>query len=153
VPLGGSPVLRAFVDRDGGVRVAAFVNEVDRLRDEEFVGIDIEPVPWHDPLPAPASGALVDTALAAEFRGLRAPLLPAERARFAALGGDLARAVTPVLHAVRPEATERTIAADLAGAIVATGAEPVVLLVGGESRAGHRHPLPTDAPAGRRVMV
>src|SRR5690606_6110964 len=33
------------------------------------------------------------------------------------------------------------------------GADPVVLLVGGESRARHRHPLPTDAPAGRRVMV
>jgi Xaa-Pro aminopeptidase len=153
VPYAGPPVVRAVVDRDGGIRVHALANEVDRLAAEELGGLEIHPVPWSESLPDPAPGALVDTALAAELRAARAVLLPEERARYAALGHETARAMSLVLRDARPEQSERALAAQLARAIVELGAEPVVLLVAGATRIAWRHPLPTDAPLGRRAMA
>ncbi|MCS0499977.1 M24 family metallopeptidase [Protaetiibacter mangrovi] len=153
VPYGGPPVVRAVVDRDGGIRVDASANEVDRLAAEELGGLELHPVPWSVSLPDPAPGGLLDTDLVAELRAARAVLLPAERARYASLGAEVARAVGEVLRAARPGDTERRLAAELARAVVGIGAEPVVLLVAGESRLGWRHPLPTDAPLGRRAIA
>lgn len=152
VPYGAAPVFQATVSRDG-IRVTALVNEADRLRDEELPGVEVTAVPWHASFPAPPTGALVDRSLVRELRALRAPLLPVERARYHDLGRDAAVAVTGVLRAARPGSTERALAADLAHAIVGIGAEPVVVLVGGESRRAVRHPLPTTASLGRRAMV
>ena len=153
VPYGGAPVLTASIGRDGGIRVSAFANEVDRLAVEELDGIELRPVPWSASLPDPAPGGLRDTDAVGELRALRASLLPAERARYRAFGRDVAQAVTTVLRDARPEQSERELAARLAHAVVALGAEPVVLLVGGHSRRLWRHPLPTDAPLGRRAMA
>lgn len=150
VPYAGAPVFQAIVSRDGTVRVDALVNEADRLRDEELPDVDIRAVPWHAPLPG---GALVDTDLVAELRAARAVLLPVERQRYRDLGRDAAVAVTSVLGTVTPASTERAVAADLARAIVGMGADPVVILVGGESRRAVRHPLPTDARLGARAMI
>ena len=153
VPYAGPAVLQAIVTRDGEVRVDALINEADRLRDEELREADIHPLPWHEPFPAPPADALVDTALVAELRAARAVLLPAELDRYRSLGRDAAVAVSGVLRGVRPETTERAVAAELARAVVALGAEPVVVLVGGASRRTVRHPLPTDAVLGTRAMV
>lgn len=153
VPYAGASVLRAVVDREGGIRVHAHANEVDRLAQEELPEIPIHPVPWSESLPDPAPGTLVDTALTAELRELRAVLLPAERARYEVLGAEVARAVTSVLRDARPERSERQLAGELARAVVALGAEPVVLLVAGSSRLTWRHPLPTAALLGRRAMA
>ncbi|WP_227000912.1 M24 family metallopeptidase [Protaetiibacter intestinalis] len=153
VPYAGAPVLTATVDRDGGIRVDAYANEVERLAAEELGGLELHPVPWSASLPDPAPGSILDTAHAAELRALRAPLLPAERARYRALGGELATAVGAVLRAARPELSERELAAELARAVVAAGAEPTVLLVAGEGRLDWRHPLPTAAPLGRRAIA
>jgi Xaa-Pro aminopeptidase len=153
VPYAGPPVLQAVVDRDGGIVVHAFANEVDRLVAEELGDVEIRPVPWSESLPDPAPGGLCDTALVAELRAARAVLLPAERARYAALGGDVARATSDVVRAARPAHSEQQLAAELARAVVALGAEPVVLLVAGDSRMAWRHPLPTLAPLGGRAMV
>ncbi|WP_395639125.1 M24 family metallopeptidase [Pseudolysinimonas sp.] len=150
VPFAGSPVLQATVTRDGAIRVDAHVNEAARLRDEELPGVDIRAIPWHSGFP---TGPLVDTALVAELRAIRAVLLPVERQRYRDLGRDAAVAVSAVLHSVAPTSTEWEVAADLARAIVGIGADPVVILVGGESRRAVRHPLPTAAPLGRRAMI
>lgn len=153
VPYAGPPVLQATVTRRGEVRVTALVNEADRLRDEELPGVEVVASPWHAPLPDPEPGSLVDTALVPELRAARAVLLPVERARYRALGVEVATALTGVLAATTPATTEQALAAELARVVVALGADPVVVLVGGESRRAVRHPLPTDAALGRRAMV
>ncbi|MDO9397251.1 MAG: M24 family metallopeptidase [Herbiconiux sp.] len=156
VPLGGPPVFTASVRRDGCLRVTAFANELERLRSEELSApagsaIRFEPAPWHAPLPVGVG--LRDSDLVDELRAARAALLPLERRRFAELGADLAALCTRVLSEARSADTERELASRLAGAVVACGAEPVVLLVAGESRLHHRHPLPTTARLGGRAMV
>jgi len=153
VPYAGPPVVSAVVDRDGGIRVFALANEVDRLAAEELGGLELHPVPWSDSLPDPAPGGLLDTDAVAELRAARAVLLPGERARYAALGAEIARLASAALREARPEHTERDLAAELARGIVAAGAEPAVLLVAGASRLAWRHPLPTEAPLGRRAMA
>lgn len=153
VPYAGPAVLQAVVTRDGEIRVDALENEAERLRDEELPDVDIHPVPWHAPFPAAPTGALVDTALVAELRAARAVLLPAELARYRSLGWDAAVAVSGVLRGVHPDSSEQVVAAELARAVVAIGAEPVVVLVGGAARRAVRHPLPTEAVLGARAMV
>lgn len=153
VPYAGPAVFQAQIDRDGGVVVHALVNEAERLADEELPGVEIVPVPWYAAFPDPGPTSLVDTALVAELRAARAVLLPVERDRYRALGRDAATAMSAVLRAARPETTEAALAGELVRAIVELGAEPVVVLVGGESRRAVRHPLPTGAPLGRRALV
>jgi Xaa-Pro aminopeptidase len=153
VPYAGAPVARAVVDREGGVRVHALANEVDRLTAEELGGVEMHPVPWPDSLPDPAPDVLVDTAVAAELRAARAVLLPVERARYAALGAEVAHATGEVLRRARPEHSEQALAGELARTVVARGAAPVVGVVARGSRVAWRHPLPTAAPLGRRAMA
>lgn len=154
VPIGGDPVCSALVTTDE-VRLAVFANEVDRLREEELVGIaaglEITPVPWHSALPT--DGDRHERDHAAGVRALRAALLPAERDRYRRLGADAAAVLTDVLAAARPGDTERETAAAISGAIAAIGAEPVVVLVAGATRLDHRHPLPTGARLGERAMA
>jgi Xaa-Pro aminopeptidase len=151
VPFAGAPVFQATVTREGAIRVDALVNEAERLRDEELPGVDIRAIPWHAAFPS--ARGLVDTDLVADLRAARAELLPVERQRYRELGADAAIAVTAVLSTVTPTTTERGVAAHLARSIVEIGADPVVVLVGGESRRAVRHPLPTTAPLGRRAMI
>lgn len=154
VPFAGPAVLCAELGVDGSVVVHAPANEADRLREEELTGdVEVRPFPWPEPFPPLSPGYLDEGDVDAEMRAARAVLLPVERARYAALGADVASAVTDVLRAARPDRTERSVAAELAGRLVAAGAEPVVLLVAGEARAGVPHPLPTDATLGRRAMA
>jgi len=142
------------VGLDGEVIVTTLANERDRLASEEL-GADVIVIgqPWHEPLPAAADGVLKDTEVAAALRAARAGLLPGERARYGALGSELAQAVTRILTHATPEQTERALAAQLVSAVVEIGAEPVVILVGGEARLGIPHPLPTTGPLGRRAIV
>ena len=154
VSLAAPPIVATVVDRAGDT-VLATDNEVDRLIGEELPsGVDVRVVPWDQPLPLPsAAGTLNEDDVAAELRRLRVPLLPAETARFAALGAETASALTRVLGRARPQHRELDVAAELSAEIVRLGAEPLVVLVGGGSRTGVRHPLPTSAPLGRRVLV
>jgi Xaa-Pro aminopeptidase len=151
VPLGGPAVFSATVHRDGEIVVTALANEADRLAAEEIAGARIRAVDWFADLGAP--GLLRDTDVAAELRAARARLLPEERRRYAALGRDLARVMSTVLSEAHPDLAERELAARLAGAVVAAGAEPAVLLVAGAARGGIQHPLPTGSPLGRRAMA
>ena len=154
VSLAAPPIVAAVVDRSGDT-VLATDNEVDRLIGEELpAGVDVRVVPWDQPLPLPAAaGTLTEDDVAAELRRLRVPLLPAETARFAALGADTSAALTRVLGRAQPQHRELDVAAEVAAEIVRLGAEPLVVLVGGGSRTGVRHPLPTAASLGRRALV
>ena len=153
VPYAGAPVCSAIVGRDGSVTVTALANEIDRLGAEELAGAELVAVPWHEPLPEPAAGVLRDSDVVAELRAARAALLPVERRRYSALGREVASAVTVLLRQVRPTTAESEVAAELVRAVVALGAEPVVVLVAGEARGAVQHPLPTGAPLGRRAMA
>jgi Xaa-Pro aminopeptidase len=159
VGLAADPIVNVLVTRDGDHAVT-FNNEADRLRAEELPdGVQLHSVPWYGSLTDVPSwlGQAVQPAseadLTRELRNARRALLPGESARYAALCRTAAEALTDELLIATPATTERAVAAGVAARIVAAGADPLVLLCSGASRGGFRHPLPTDAPLGRRAMV
>ena len=156
VSLVGDPVLAVLVTRDEDV-VFTFSNELDRLLAEELPnGIRTAAVEWREPLGHGAGRpgrTLTEADVAAELRQARAELLPAELARFRALGFEAAAVLTDVLSALTPDLIERQVAARLGAALLERGMDPVVLLVAGRDRLRHRHPLPTPGPLGNRAMV
>ncbi|GAA1140687.1 M24 family metallopeptidase [Nesterenkonia lutea] len=167
VSLAGPPILSAVVHREG-VEIGVFANEAARIRGEELntllaasAPVRLHELPWYgalgmtsDWLPSSTGWRLLDEASAAlELRAARASLLPAEIERYRSLCTDAASALTDVLSAATPQTTERELTARLSPLIIGAGADPVVLLASGAARAGHRHPLPTDAALGRRAMA
>lgn len=155
VPLGGPSVVTVLVARSGDV-VRSPVMEADRLRDEEGVA-DAVAVPWDAPL-VPDDWRrnpryLNESELEEPLRLARASLDDTEVARYRALGLEVARVVTSVARTLEPAHSERDVAGALAARVLELGAEPVVLLVAGSSRLGHRHPVPTGAPLGPRAML
>ncbi|MDQ0574471.1 M24 family metallopeptidase [Agromyces albus] len=157
VSLAGDPIA-AVVVRHGGDELRVFANEADRLLDEELgaigdLDLDVTRVPWHDVLAPAGIAALAEDDVAAELRAARASLLPAELARYRALGREVAEALTDAADSADPAASERDVAARLGGDLIARGIDPLVILVAGRSRLGHRHPLPTGSPIGDRAML
>ncbi len=152
----GSPVAEAVVTRDKVVVVTSHI-EAGRLADEELPpGVDLEVVDWYDAgarerrVVGLIQGDRVVTDRDVDLTSLRQPLLPVETRRFAAVGGAASRALTDVADTVRPDDSERTVAAKLQGALGAAGVDLRVVLVAGDTRFGHvRHPVPTDRPFGR----
>lgn len=137
-------------------QVITFRNEAERLKDEELpADIEVQTVDWHATLSTglPSTGVRTEQELDASLRAARAALLPIERARFQRLCTDVAGLLTRQLGSVRPDTTERQLTAELSRGIVELGADPVVVMVAGASRLGHRHPLSTEAPVGDRAMV
>jgi Xaa-Pro aminopeptidase len=85
---------------------------------------------------------------------LRASLLPGEVERYHALGRITAQAMTEACRCVEPGMTEHQAAGILAGELLSRGAFPVVLLVAADVRAfTYRHPIPTDKPIEKHVML
>lgn len=159
VSLDAPPIVAVVVSRDRD-RVHVTSNESHRLAGEELPGwAEVVEHPWHGNVGAAAeaealsSGGAREADLEAGLRSVRQELLPAEVARFRELGSDVAALLTRTLETASPHQSERSLAARLSGGIVELGAEPVVVLVGGESRRLERHPLPTGARLGRRAMV
>ena len=158
VSLAGPPVVAVRVDADGDTLFVSD-NEADRFITEELLPSDaarVVRVPWLTPpadAAAEAGRAVAEASVAPTLRAARASLLPADCDRYRALGRDAAVAMTDAAAEAHPESSEREIAADLAHRLVARGIDPLVILVAGESRLAHRHPLPTDAALGRRAML
>jgi Xaa-Pro aminopeptidase len=155
VPLGGPSVVAVLVARSGD-EVRCPVMELARLREEEGVE-DAVAVPWHEPVVPDAwrrnRRHLAEVELEGPLRAARATLDDTEVARYRALGLEVAQAVTSVARTLGPAHSERDVAGLLAARVLALGAEPVVLLVAGRSRLGHRHPLPTSSSLGDRAML
>jgi Xaa-Pro aminopeptidase len=146
----GDPVLSVRVAEEGD-RLYVHANEAERIAAEELrIDIEVEPVPWFEPLPVEG---LTETAVAAELRAARRRLAPHEVRAYRSLGRDAAAAVTAACRDAAGSHTERALAGAVAGRLEAIGAESLVVLVGGASRADRRHPLPTDAELGRRALV
>lgn len=159
ISLAGDPIAAVLVTADGD-HVVTFNNEAQRLAAEEIpAGLTIHQVPWHGSLTnvagwfGPGVSPTAEAELAVELRLARRSLLPGELGRYERLCQDAAGILTDVLSVATPQTTERAIAADMAGRIVAAAADPLVLLVNGASRVDFRHPLPTDATLGRRAMA
>ena len=167
ISLAGDPIAALLVDRDGD-HLVTFNNEAGRIAAEELPpGVSLHTVPWYGNLheaaaavghssggnAGPAATPLAEAAVANELRAARQQLLPGESTRYAHLSAELAGIMTDVLSTARPDTTEFELVSNLAGRVVAAGAEPLVLLCNGSSRSGFRHPLPTHAPLGRRAMA
>lgn len=158
VSAAGDPIAAMLVTREGDLVVTG-TNEAPRLRAEELPDdVAIREVGWWETPEAAASalaprGALREVDVAAELRAARASLLPGELARYESLCRDVAESLTDALQAATPRESERALAARAAAAVVARGAEPLVILACGAERVGHRHPLPTAGPLGRRAML
>ncbi|MFC8304467.1 M24 family metallopeptidase [Specibacter sp. NPDC057265] len=159
ISLASEPVAAVLVTA-GGDHLVTFNNEAPRLAAEEIpAGITVHEVPWHGSLTdvagwfGPGRPPATEAELAGELRLARRSLLPGELGRYRGLCRESAEILTDVLSLSTPHTTERQLAAALAQRVVAAGADPLVLLVNGESRVQHRHPLPTDAPLGRRAMA
>lgn len=156
VSLAGDPVLAVLVDTDADT-VVTTVSERARLEAEELpAGSRIHELGWDEPVTrawAGRPGILAESDLAGELRAARAQLLPAELGRFRALGRDAALVLTEVLANASPGIREQKVATAVGAGLLHLGIDPLVLLVAGRSRLGHRHPLPTDATIGDRAMV
>jgi Xaa-Pro aminopeptidase len=155
----GNAIAEALVTRDG---VHYFTDRIERerLASEELPAWSrITAVDWFTPgaraeaLLAAAPGRLLDD-LELDLATTRQPLLAIERARLAAVGASTSRALTDIAHTLRPNMSERQVAAAVQGAVRHQQLEVPVCLVAGESRLGGvRHPLPTDAPFGAVGMI
>ncbi|HEV7956672.1 MAG: peptidase [Microbacteriaceae bacterium] len=127
-------------------------NEAGRMLLEELpADVIVRSREWHEPLTVEAD--LAEAEIEGELRDLRRTLSSVEIERFSALGADAASVLTDALTAATPTMTGFELASLVAAGIVARGADPLVVLVGGESRVSVRHPLPTLEPLGRRAML
>lgn len=159
VSLAAPPIAAVVVSRDGD-RVHVTSNEAERLAAEELPEwAEVVEHPWYASVAEAAeaealsAGGATEGRLEAGVRAARQQLLPAEMRRYRELGADVAALLTRCLSSASPTEPERDFAARLAAGMVELGAEPIVVLAGGEERRRHRHPLPTPAALGARAMV
>lgn len=151
IDLASGPILtvRVSADRD---EVHIGSNEAERMLAEELPSdVAVLQHPWHSPV-TPGTD-LVEADVAADLVALRRTLTADELTRFRGLGTDAASVLTDALTVATPETTGFELASRVASGVVERGAEPLVVLVGGESRSAVRHPLPTADRLGRRGMV
>ncbi|MCI0812222.1 MAG: aminopeptidase P family N-terminal domain-containing protein [Chloroflexi bacterium] len=144
--------------------------EARRLQDEEVAGLPFEAVtwPWHRQNGAiEETGKLCDLAKAVSdlgsfglpkvpdgFTELRYTMLPPEIERYRRLGQEAAQAVEAVCLSFAPGDSELAIAAALAHACRKRNILPLVNLVGGDERiARYRHPLPTENPVRKTMLI
>lgn len=151
IDLASGPVLTVRVSEDGDEAHLGANEEARMVAEELPEGIAVHARPWHAPLAVEAD--LTEADVAEELRALRRTLTPRELERMRALGRDAATVLTDALLAATPGTTGFALASRVAAGVVEREAEPLVVLVGGESRAGVRHPLPTADPLGRRAML
>jgi Xaa-Pro aminopeptidase len=145
-------------------------NELRRIVEEEVAGLPLEPItwPWYEPTQARRQvehlgargpvlsdlGQLGLTRADASFAALRFTLLPPEIERYRRLGQDAAEALEAACMEARPGQRERDIGARLGQGCMARGIVPLVVLVAGDERIAHyRHPLPTEYPWQRTLLV
>lgn len=155
VSLAGPPVLAVRIDDDGDTLFVS-ANEADRLIAEELLPEDADRVvrvPWHQSVLEAAGSGMTEAEVAPALRAARASLLPAEADHYRDLGRETAEVLTAVATGLSASSTERAAAAELASGLAARGIDPLVILVAGEERLPHRHPLPTGGVLGRRAML
>ncbi|MGQ9454469.1 MAG: M24 family metallopeptidase [Armatimonadota bacterium] len=84
----------------------------------------------------------------------RCNLTEPEIMRYEALGQDVGECLLLTARRIRPGMTENQVAGILDGELRSRGIVPIVTLVAADERAKHyRHPLPTNKPIDRYVML
>jgi len=166
-------VATLLITRDGAVCLSANI-EAGRMADEEVgdLGIEVVGFPWHDASAAAKTFAdrigsrgvaadvrlpsMPDTvgSLSGGFDQLRWSLTAAEVERYRALGRDVAEVVETVSRECRPGQCEYELGATMIGSLGARDIRTWVCLVAADGRiARYRHPIPTDRPIERAVML
>jgi antitoxin VapB len=150
---------------DPRVTIVTNAIEAPRLQDTELGGLDADwvVVPWWESrdgqLPRgqgvgsdrPAAGS-VD--VSGDLATGRRRLTPSQQTLLRFVCRDTAEAATATARVLTPTTSEYAAAGLFAGELLARGLDPIVLMVGGDSRmAAHRHPLPTASPLGARGMI
>jgi antitoxin VapB len=134
---------------DGAARV--LYQDIERSRveaEERWNELGYEPVsyPWFE------GHGLEDTPPALDE--VRRELCDDELERYRRAGAEAAEAMRATLGFLRPDSTEREVAAELARQARLRDFFPPVILVAGEERQMvHRHPLPTGAALGRHALL
>ncbi len=151
--------------RDEGFEVVTNNIEAGRLADEELpAAFDVASTPWYESSLAAAVADATPDGGAADFdvpgldsldaSRLRRPLGPTDVERYRGLGRDVAAALERVAGELRPDDTEREVAAGLRVALSARGIESPVVLVGGAERAqSYRHYTPSTAELGGYALL
>ena len=130
-------------------------NEAPRLHDEEFGGLDFEPVlfPWYADDTAAAAAKLAGGPLGSDMPGagltpvnlypLRAALSEAEIERYRWLGAETAAATVEALHEVEPGLSEYALEAITAAGLLRRGILPSVALYAVDDRIfKYKHAVP-----------
>ncbi|HTX41431.1 MAG TPA: M24 family metallopeptidase [Acidobacteriaceae bacterium] len=150
-------VCSLLITREGKRYYIAPENERPRLAEEEFAGLDCEPLlyPWtkdaSTDLAHEAGGPEIgsDTAQAgfypAHLAPLRTPLLAGETERFRKLGAAVADAAARVLRGLAPGVTEDEMAARISAELLREHIAPTVLLMGADERIfRYKHAVPRN---------
>jgi Xaa-Pro dipeptidase len=141
---------------------AAVTTNVERPRLEAEAGLselgfELHEAPWYEPdgLARVAHGLAGPVAeLGDELVALRLALVPAERARLAALAADAAAALEAALRMWSPGELDLDVQARVAERLERSGAFGACLIVGGDERVERfRHPLAAGQPMHRLVMA
>lgn len=158
--------LDVCVDAGSGT-VTVYTNAIEapRLADIELAGLPVQwqvnPW-WADRLAALPRGPRVGTDrpyadcrdLAAPLVALRRTLTTRQQRLIAEVAQDTAQAATAAAHRLDPAMTETAAAGALAEELLSRGLDPIVLFAAGQEHVDrHRHPLPTPAVLGDRVML
>lgn len=152
-------------------RAALLANNIERQRilDEQLTALDL---PSHE-FAWPQPGGMIEAArtilgpcrigadipgfdhlIADDLRTLRLTLLDAEIVRYRTHGRMIVEGIETAARSLRPTMTEHEAAGELMRQLVRRGMRVAVCLVAGDRRVMvRRHPLPTDAPLGRRAML
>jgi len=129
--------------------------EGERLAIEEGAGgWPLRVHPWYSRRPDAPPGYVFDTTVERQLLPLRC-FLDEEQRQWAAVGGlAVAEALEATARSLTPDDREYTVAGQLACHALSRGIEPIVNLVGGDSRRRQfRHVMPTDARVGRTVIL
>ena len=163
VVLAAEAGVAALLVTRGAATVITAVNEAPRILDEELAGlpIEVEATPWHDATATDdvvrrIGGAtiLTDADLEEELGAQRSILADLELGRLGWLAGRAVAAVRRALDGTVAGMTEHEVAGIAAGALAVEGIRAPVLLAAADGRIDrYRHPLPSDQPIARRLML
>jgi Xaa-Pro aminopeptidase len=157
-----------LIHRDRKTLIANNV-ERPRLTDEEIggQGFEEEISLWVEDDLAPAIARIASgekiasdvglpgvVACAGDIAALRRSLTAEEVVRYRALGADVGEAIGEASMSLQPGMTEHEAAASLASEHFRRGIVPIVVLVAADERLmKYRHPIPTENPIKRAVML
>jgi Xaa-Pro aminopeptidase len=144
--------------------------EAPRMRAEEMgeLPIQVHEWNWHDGdekaveadllgglrVAADGSWPAGATNEAPALARLRWALLEPEVVRYRWVGRAATEALSQTARAIEPGMTEHEVAGILGGSLLGMGLTPAVLLVAADERAFRfRHPIPTDRPLERKVLM